>query len=761
MELVKIRKASKRAQRPSTFLTSQSGFSRSGEPNDKHLSEREQEEKEEISTDSDEMTSVDDIREDQALVKEKPKITAVLLLTAFGISTGSFQYGYNLSVLNNPFEILQTFINETNYKTSEEYLSMDTVRIYWSAIVSVFALGGMFGACAVGWWSLSFGRKRGCLANTVFGFTGIVVMVISPSVPSYHTLLVGRLLMGIHSGLYTGLCPLYLNEISTPTTRGPLGVVQQIGTVLGLLVAQVLGFPILLGTSQLWVVLLGFASVPLLLQIMVLSCCPESPRFLATTCSDIDTTRQALRRLRGTSNVEDELLKLTDDKETTIKEKSCWELLGMQRHRTGLLLAILIMMSPHLAGSIAVVFYSSMMFKEIGQSPTEAMYATSGLGVTMVVMAVLSIWLVNRAGRRFLLLLGLAVMGVSSVAIVLLSEFQEKEALIGAVIALILGLAIGPGPIAFTVVPELFPPDVKRSALAVSIPFNWLANFGVGLTFPALLANLEHLTFAVFAVAAFLIYLILYSLLPETRPGPLENLTFTYEGEDFGQAARASVSIDVYSSHSDGSKENNIAERLRQGFSKSAILGHNFERQHSIKSQKFKSHGDDMLYDPLYFDKARGRKLQRAFSDGGYGQVYYPSDLSSDRQHLPDSRKKNQDCEKIDDYCRERPATSRTSGVSSMLGRSYIGDLEFSSGNSGLTSLMDTSTSSEWTRSGMLGDAQGSLIRDMGSGPFGSNDHKKRRETERKRHSSQRQSVSSFVYGTWSDHSCDADVEGD
>ncbi|GFO24752.1 solute carrier family 2 facilitated glucose transporter member 1 protein, partial [Plakobranchus ocellatus] len=148
-------------------------------------------------------------------------------------------------------------MNDTNYANSGQYLSDSFLRAYWSAIVSVFALGGAIGASLTGWWAFSFGRKRGCLTNTVLGFVAIGLLVLSPTFKSYHSLLVGRFIIGLHSGLYTGLCPLFLNEISTPATRGPLGVLHQTSTVVGILVAQVLGFPILLGSGSKWVALLA------------------------------------------------------------------------------------------------------------------------------------------------------------------------------------------------------------------------------------------------------------------------------------------------------------------------------------------------------------------------------------------------------------------------------------------------------------------------------------------------------------------------
>ncbi|GFN99427.1 solute carrier family 2, facilitated glucose transporter member 2 [Plakobranchus ocellatus] len=176
------------------------------------------------------------------------------------------------------------------------------------------------------------------------------------------------------------------------------------------------------------------------------------------------------------------------------------------------------------------------------------------------------------------------------VSITIIGNFGDKkrqlvEATVAAVTLFILGFGIGPGPIPFTVAPELFPSDVKRSALSICVGFNWLANFSVGFAFPHILAQLGYLAFSVFAVTSFLLFVFLYFLLPETRPGPLEDLSFSYPGEEFNQAARASLSIGLGSSLSDGhvSKESNVADLIKQGFSVSAAILHSEDLHNSRK----------------------------------------------------------------------------------------------------------------------------------------------------------------------------------
>ncbi|RUS70566.1 hypothetical protein EGW08_021680 [Elysia chlorotica] len=490
----------------------------------------------------------------------------------------------------------------------------------------------------------------------------------------------------------------------------------------------------------------------------------------------------------------------------------------MSEHRTKLVLSIVIMMCPHIAGSIAVVFYSSLMFEAIGVSPRRAMYATSGIGATMVALALLSIWLVNRAGRRFLLLLGLTIMCASSIAIVLFNVIEQPGAVIAAVMVFIFGFAIGPGPIPFTVVPELFPPDVKRSAMAICIPFNWLANFSVALAFPHILAQLEDFTFSVFAAGSLGLFVFLYLLLPETRPGPLEGLTFSCQGEACGKAcgkacgeacgkaARSSLSIDLHSSTQRGvSRHASVMDQLRHGLSQAAMLtGAGFHgnktgphRQDS-RERRSKVTGRYTFYDHI---RDGGSSLTRTFhrtlSDGAYSQNIIHHIYAGKQSHKISTEcfYLSENCEKQRDsgvhykrlHSEESPDVSRSSvtdkspPISSATRTVYSPTgVEIGSGNAGLTSLMASYNSSgDCTQSETTGDQrfntqsphqQPSVSTEhhvsAGAGDFNESPHNAHSSVEQTRHSahervrrsSLRNSTSQSNHDTWTE-SCDADEE--
>ncbi|XP_035829267.1 solute carrier family 2, facilitated glucose transporter member 1-like [Aplysia californica] len=187
----------------------------------------------------------------------RQNVTVRLCLSVLGAVLGSFQFGYNTGVINAPESSIKSFMNQTEWERSGESMTEEKGTNLFALIVAIFAAGGCLGGLAAGWWADFFGRKVGLLTNTTFGIVAAVLMYFSRLAGAYEMIIVGRFLVGINCGLYTGLTPLYLSEIASSDIRGALGVLHQLGVVLGILLSQVLGFQELLGNTSSWEVLMG------------------------------------------------------------------------------------------------------------------------------------------------------------------------------------------------------------------------------------------------------------------------------------------------------------------------------------------------------------------------------------------------------------------------------------------------------------------------------------------------------------------------
>ncbi|XP_045193213.2 solute carrier family 2, facilitated glucose transporter member 1-like [Mercenaria mercenaria] len=472
--------------------------------------------------------------EDKKTVPDRRKaaVTLRLCLAVVSAIMGSVEFGYNTGVINAPETQIKTFMNSTHYERTREPMSDVTITSLYALIVAIFAVGGMVGGLAAGWWADFFGRKFGMIINNIIGIAACVMMYLSRTAMSYEMIIVGRLLVGISSGLFTGLTPMYLSEISSPNIRGALGTLHQLGIVTGLLVSQVLGFPEILGNSNYWNILLGVGVAPCIIQMITMPFCPESPRFLLITKNREHQTRKALETLRGTSDVDCEIEEMKAESKTDMQEESL-SIIGLFRRKTlrrPLFISVIMQLSQQLSGINAIFYYSFNLFKHAGLEKTTAAHATSGVGGTMVVMTIITIPLMDRIGRRTLHLLGLGGMFVFSILITLslsLTYLAPWLKIANIVVSLlyVVFFAVGPGSIPWLIVSELFAQGPRPAAMSVSVVINWVSNFAVGYCFPYMQSGLGDFSFLPFTILLGLFFVFTAKFVPETKNRTIEEIS--------------------------------------------------------------------------------------------------------------------------------------------------------------------------------------------------------------------------------------------
>lgn len=142
-----------------------------------------------------------------------------------------------------------------------------------------------------------------------------IYLAISKYIYAPELLICGRFIIGVECGLYTGLCTMYLSEMSPKRVRGTIGSLSGLSAYLGLMSSEIISLPAILGTSTLWPLLMVIAAVPSVTQFILLQCCHESPRFLLMNRSDEHAARDALRALREKDDVDDEINEMKQEAE--------------------------------------------------------------------------------------------------------------------------------------------------------------------------------------------------------------------------------------------------------------------------------------------------------------------------------------------------------------------------------------------------------------------------------------------------------------
>uniref|UniRef100_A0A3Q2PMV7 Solute carrier family 2 member 3b n=1 Tax=Fundulus heteroclitus TaxID=8078 RepID=A0A3Q2PMV7_FUNHE len=460
----------------------------------------------------------------QQLEDERPKkkVTAYLLYCVSTAVIGSLQFGYNTGVINAPEQKLRVFFQNLSSERYGEPFSPGTTTMVWSFAVAIFSVGGMIGSFSVGTMVTKFGRRKSMVIANVLAVLGGGLMGLSSLSRSFEMVIIGRFIIGVFCGLCTGLTPMYVGEISPTAVRGAFGTLHQLGVVIGILVAQIFGLESLLGSDDLWPWLLALTILPAVLQSIMLPFCPESPRYLLIVLNKEEEARKALERLRGCEDVSEDIQEMKEEgmKMAMEKKVTMLELFRSPNYRQPIIIAIILQLSQQLSGINAVFYYSTGIFKTAGV--TQPIYATIGAGVVNTVFTVVSLFLVERAGRRTLHLIGLAGMAVSALLMTIsLSLVANTPSLSHLAIAAVLGFVasfeMGPGPIPWFIVAELFSQGPRPAAMAVSGCSNWTANFLVGLVFPKLEETIGAYVFLIFMVLLILFFIFTYLRVPETK----------------------------------------------------------------------------------------------------------------------------------------------------------------------------------------------------------------------------------------------------
>ncbi|XP_039940451.1 solute carrier family 2, facilitated glucose transporter member 5-like isoform X1 [Hirundo rustica] len=448
-------------------------------------------------------------------------LALVALISAFG---SSFQYGYNVSVINSPAPYMQDFYNRTYLDRTGAPMDGGFQTLLWSLTVSMFPLGGFFGSLMV--WPMvnNCGRKGTLLINNLFSIAAAILMGTSELAKTFEVIILSRVVMGIFAGLASNVVPMFLGEMSPKNLRGAIGVVPQLFITIGILAAQILGLNSILGNAEGWPVLLGLTGIPSLLQLLTLPFFPESPRYLLIQKGNEEQARRALQRLRGREDVDDEIQEMYQEDQSEKEEGqfSVLSLFTFKGLRWQLISIIVMMAGQQLSGVNGVFYYADRIFESAGVASSSIQYVTVSIGAINVVMTLLAVFIVESLGRRILLLAGFVLCSASCAILTLALNLQNTVSWMSylsivSVIAYIIGHAIGPSPIPAVMITEMFLQSSRPAAFMVGGSVHWLSNFTVGLVFLYMEAGLGPYCFLIFCGICVTTMLYIFFVVPETK----------------------------------------------------------------------------------------------------------------------------------------------------------------------------------------------------------------------------------------------------
>jgi sugar porter (SP) family MFS transporter len=391
-------------------------------------------------------------------------------------------------------------------------------------IVSIVLAGAIVGALTGGSLSDRFGRRLTLLATSIVFIAGAILCAAAMSIAA---LVVGRIIVGLGIGLACTTVPVYISEVAPPEARGWQVSLFQLAITIGILGAYLVDFAY--AKSEAWRWMLGLAVIPGIILGVGMLFLPESPRWLAKYLHP-EAARAVLVRIRGTDNVDSEFQEIIGSLEQS-EERGRWSDLLSPTVRPALVVGIGLAIFQQITGINTVIYYAPTIVLTAGiSSASGAILATAVIGLVNVIMTIVAMWLIDRVGRRPLLLVGIAGMAVCLGILGAAFRMQAETSTVAwvAVITLmayVAFFAISLGPIFWLLIAEIYPLRIRGLAEGTAAGSNWIFNLVVSITFLSLVQAVgPSWTFWLYGVLSIAAFLFSYYMVPETKGRTLEEI---------------------------------------------------------------------------------------------------------------------------------------------------------------------------------------------------------------------------------------------
>ncbi len=444
-----------------------------------------------------------------------------VLRLALIAALGGFLFGYDTGVISGAL----LYINHALHATKFEQ----------QAFVGSLLIGAVVGAILSGFSADALARRR---TKIISGAVYVVGALGSAFSQDPTQLIIARFVLGIAVGTASFVSPMYISELAPKRIRGGVTSFNQLMIVLGILGAYIVNWA-LKGVANEWRWMLGLGAVPGLALAIGMYFQPFSPRWLVEH-GRTDEARDVLSRARSSDDeVKVELEEIQQEARREGGIRDLWRPGVRAMVLVGLTLAI----AQQLIGVNTVIYYAPTILKSTGLSTGSAITQALSVGITNVIFTIVAILVLDRVGRRLLLIIGTAGCIVS---LGLLGAFFASGSLQHSVpwlalvclIAYIASFAVGLGPVFWLMISEIFPLRVRSPAMSVSTVANWSSNFLVSTFFLSLVGAITREgTFWLYGAFGVLALAFFVTRLPETKDRSLEEIAQEISTEPSQKAA--------------------------------------------------------------------------------------------------------------------------------------------------------------------------------------------------------------------------------
>jgi SP family arabinose:H+ symporter-like MFS transporter len=454
-------------------------------------------------------------------VTESPKRSFSRYAAFYSIiaAIGGFLFGYDTAVISGAIGFIR------------DRFDLYPAMLGW--MVSSLIVGATIGAGLSGILSDRFGRKKMLLVSALLFIAGSVGSAFPNTVTG---LILARLVGGLGVGMASTLSPLYIAEIAPARIRGRLVSIYQFAVVTGIFVTYFINAAIAAWGDKAWDLeyswryMLGFGIVPGIIYFVLLFLIPETPRWLMKQKREVEALG-ILEKMNGREAAKAELheiLNLKDSSDGSVRE------LLRPGLRLPLMVGVVLAILQQITGINAIMYYAPEIFKQTGAGTNAALSQTILVGVVNFAFTLVALWLIDKAGRRVLLLIGSVLMTLSlfMVGYGFQAENMPGYLILFFILLYVASFAISFGPVVWVMISEIFPNRIRGRATAIAAFSLWAADYAVSQFFPMLIEGIGTAkTFWLFAVISLGAVIFCAKAVPETRGKSLEEIERFWESK--------------------------------------------------------------------------------------------------------------------------------------------------------------------------------------------------------------------------------------
>jgi sugar porter (SP) family MFS transporter len=439
-----------------------------------------------------------------------------VILIAAVAALGGLLFGFDTAVIAGTLQYLTRYFHLTDSALG--------------LIVAAASIGCIPGALMAGRLADRFGRKKLMIVTSLLY---IIAALGSGFAGSFNALLVYRLIGGVAIGMASTLAPIYISEIAPAAFRGRLGMLQQLAIVLGILFSFLSNYLIVnssfsfLNEGNYWRYMLAAAFIPSLVFFLLLLLVPESPRWLILN-GRLPTSERIFGKIYGAELAKGqvEAVKENINSEGAARIRDVFA----PRYKRTVIIGLVFASIAQLTGINIIFYYAPLIFEKtkVGGS---ILFQTLLTGIVNLIFTIVAFWLIDRMGRKKLLLMGSWIMGLCMFVLGAVFFFNKLDNyfVLASVFVYIAGFACSWGAVLWVYVAEIFPNRIRGTATSVAVFGNWVANSIVSFTFPIMLSGLgPAVTFFVYGVINLSMILFVSRYVFETKGVPLEKIEELY-----------------------------------------------------------------------------------------------------------------------------------------------------------------------------------------------------------------------------------------